>query len=353
LRTLICTRIVLFPFVAKQFPGDGNPRLGNSFSAGVNGCIIGGPAEQYSPENSHRSKFYSSAAALRSTAGIVGVAMGKGLAGLDMAAGGTKIGRHLVHDPGLSRAEKLYIAVMGVPRLNLRFRAWRVLPLLDGSHKAVLDAGCGPGAFVYEVAERFPNTQVVGIDIDEERLARNRVIAEKCGLTNCRFEVLNVTDASNLIEDKFDLVLTLDNLEHIEDDDLAVQKLFNVLVPGGDLIVHVPGFRRRTVWFGWRVNFDVLGHFRPGYTKEQITGKLTKAGFNVTESYYTYSWIETVTSSISYYVTKAEMKNKYFYALIFPALLALSWLGKNIRPAEGAGVLIRAEKPKSSKGGDA
>ena len=258
---------------------------------------------------------------------------------------GSLIGRHLVHDPGISRAEKLYIAVWGVPRLNLRFRAWRVLPLLDGSHKSVLDAGCGPGAFVYEVAEKFPNAKVVGIDIDKERLARNRVIAEKNGLTNCRFDLLNVTEAGRYTEENFDLVLTLDNLEHIENDDLAVEKLFEVLVPGGDLIVHVPGYRRRTFWFGWRENFDVLGHYRPGYTKEQITQKLIRAGFEVTEAYYTYSWIETVTSSVSYYVTKAEMKNKYFYALIFPALLALSWLGRNLRPAEGAGVLVRATKP--------
>jgi len=256
------------------------------------------------------------------------------------------LGRHLVHDPGISRAEKLYIAALGVPRLNLRFRAWRVLPKLGGAPKTVLDAGCGPGIFVYEMAERFPEATVVGIDIDEERLARNRIVAEKSGLTNCRFDVLNVTEAENFTEGEFDLVLTLDNLEHIENDDLAVRKLFNVLVPGGELIVHVPGYRRRTFWFGWRVNFDVLGHFRPGYTKEQITKKLTGAGFEVTEAHYTYSWIETVTSSISYYVTKAEMKRKYLYALIFPFLLALSWLGKNIRPVEGAGVFVRAVKPR-------
>ena len=252
------------------------------------------------------------------------------------------VGRHLIHDPGLALADRLYIMLFGVPRLNLQSRAWRVLPLLDGSHKAILDAGCGPGVFVYEIAKRFPSCEVIGIDIDEDRVARNKIVAEKSGLTNCRFNVQSVTE----IEGDFDLVLTLDNLEHIEDDDLALRQLYSVLKPGGKIIIHVPGFRRRTFWFGWRVNFDVLGHFRPGYTKEQISEKVERAQFEVNEVYSTYSWIETVTTSISYYITKAEMKNKYLYALIFPILLAFSWLGKNLRPNEGAGVLVRATKPK-------
>jgi SAM-dependent methyltransferase len=253
------------------------------------------------------------------------------------------VGRNLFHDPGLSLAERLYTVIFGAPRLNLRFRAWRVLPLLDGRHKKILDAGCGPGVFVYEMASRFPDSTITGIDIDQERLSRNRIIAEKSGLPNCRFQDQSVTDAD--FENEFDLVITLDNLEHIEEDDLALSKLFNVLKPGGDIIIHVPGYRRRTAWFGWRVNFDVLGHVRPGYTKEQISGKAVTAGFEVSECYSTYSWIETMTSSISYSVTKAEMKNKLIYAAIFPALLAFSWLGKNIRPNEGAGVLVRARKP--------
>jgi 2-polyprenyl-3-methyl-5-hydroxy-6-metoxy-1,4-benzoquinol methylase len=253
------------------------------------------------------------------------------------------VGRNLMHDPGLSHAERLYTAIFGAPRLNLRFRAWRVLPLLDGRHKKILDAGCGPGVFVYEMANRFPDSTIVGIDIDQKRLARNRIIADKSDLKNCQFRDQSVTDTD--FETQFDLVITLDNLEHIEDDDLALANLFKVLKSGGDLIVHVPGYRRRTAWFGWRVNFDVLGHVRPGYTKEDISKKVGAAGFEVLECYSTYSWIETMTSSISYLVTKAEMKNKLLYAAIFPALLAFSWLGKHFHPKEGAGVLIRARKP--------
>jgi 2-polyprenyl-3-methyl-5-hydroxy-6-metoxy-1,4-benzoquinol methylase len=238
--------------------------------------------------------------------------------------------------------QRIYIRVFGVPINGLRIRARRILPLINPKYKNIMDAGCGPGVFTFEIARRLPESRVTGFDILNDLLENDRLIAEKLGLQNCFFEKQDITAME--VREKYDLVISIDNLEHIENDLLALQKFYNALIPGGELLIHVPGLYRRWMFFKWKENFYVEGHYRPGYTLEQITEKIKSAGFQVTEAFYTYGWIETVTNNISYVITKAEMKNKVIYSLVFPFLNVLSYFGKNSKPKKGAGVLVRAIK---------
>src|SRR5262249_42086546 len=144
---------------------------------------------------------------------------------------------------------------------------------------------------------------------------------------------------------EFDLVVSVDNLEHVEDDVTAMRGLLRALRPGGRLVVHVPGYERRWLVFGRRVNFDVPGHVRPGYRVEELMAKLGQAGFDVTVSRATYGMLETFTNNVSYLITGADQRRKGVYALVFPVLLAVSWLGKFSRPRWGAGVLAVAGRP--------
>jgi len=252
------------------------------------------------------------------------------------------IGRIAQFDKTFTKFEKLYIKIFGIPINGLRIRTRRVLPLITSKYKNIMDAGCGPGIFSFEIAKKLPDSHISGIDIDEEQLNINEGIAQKVGINNCNFEYQDICNMD--IQNRFDLILSVDNLEHIENDTDALQRFYNALLPKGELIIHVPGYYRRWLFFGWAVNFDVEGHFRPGYTKEQITEKVKKVGFTILDSYYTYGWLETITNNISYWITGAKMKNKMFYAIVFPFLLFLSYFGKKSKPHKGAGVLIIAKK---------
>jgi 2-polyprenyl-3-methyl-5-hydroxy-6-metoxy-1,4-benzoquinol methylase len=252
------------------------------------------------------------------------------------------LGSEIALSKNTPRLQRIYIRIFGVPINGLRIRARRILPLITVKYKSIMDAGCGPGVFTFELARRLPHTKVTGIDILDDLLENDKLIAQKLGLQNCFFEHQDITVMD--VKDKYDLVLSVDNLEHIENDLLALQKFHEALIPGGELLIHVPGLYRHRTFFGWRENFFVEGHFRPGYTLEQITEKIKSAGFNIADAYYTYGWIETVTNNISFAITKAEMYNKELYALVFPFLNVLSWFGKNSRPKKGAGVLVRAIK---------
>jgi len=255
---------------------------------------------------------------------------------------GKVIGKELVHDPALSGPERLYVRIFGIPINGLRIRAWRVLPYIDRSYGKILDTGCGQGVFTFEIARRLPESTVTGMDIDSGLIERNRRLAEAAGVENCRFEPGDIMDIPP--EEEYDLVLSVDVLEHIEDDERALRSFFGALRRGGDLILHVPAHERRWFLFRWRENFDVEGHFRPGYRMEEIAGKVERAGFTILEKHFTYGWLETVANNVSYLITRARMKRKRLYALVFPFLLGVSYLGRGSMPRRGAGIFIKARK---------
>ncbi|MFA5060543.1 MAG: class I SAM-dependent methyltransferase [Candidatus Omnitrophota bacterium] len=252
------------------------------------------------------------------------------------------LGQELIYDQSLSGAERFYIRIFGIPINGLRIRARRILPLITAKYSKILDAGCGQGIFTFEMARRLPKSQITGIDIDKKLLERNEKIAKKVSLVNCQFLYQDINHLS--FKNQYDLVLNVDNLEHLEEDEKALCNFYAALKPGGELILHVPAYYRRWIFFGWKVNFDVDGHYRPGYTMEDILEKIKRVGFQVVENYYTYGWLETITNNISYLITKARMKNKCLYAAVFPFLLIVSYFGRNSKPARGAGVLVIARK---------
>jgi SAM-dependent methyltransferase len=260
-------------------------------------------------------------------------------------------GCELSLDPGRGRFERAYARVLGAPASGLRIRLRHVLPASDGAFESILDAGCGAGVFSFELAKRHRQAQVLGVELEPDLVARANTITELARLSNCRFEKGDVTQLD--FDAVFDLVVSVDNLEHVEDDVAAIRCLLRALRPGGRLVVHVPGYHRRWFVFGRRVNFDVPGHVRPGYRDDELVGKLRTAGFAVTQCRSTYGIVETFTNNVSYVITRAEQRRKGIYALVFPLLLGLSWFGKFSRPAWGAGVLAVARRPLDDNTGDA
>jgi len=253
------------------------------------------------------------------------------------------IGTELSLSPNTGLAERIYIHLFGIPINGLRIRLRRILPFLTGNPSRILDAGCGRGVFTYELAKRFPEAKVVGIDLDQDQLRTNKDIAQRANISNIEFQHGDVAKIS--IKSEFDLVLSVDNLEHVEDDQGALRALASALQPGGRLILHVPGYERRWFLFSFRENFSVPGHRRPGYTLEAIIEMISATNLLIVEqASYTFGWLETFSNNISYLITKAEAKNRIIYALFFPLLNLLSWLGRNSHPPKGAGILVIATR---------
>ncbi len=255
-------------------------------------------------------------------------------------------GSQLSLDPQLGRFERTYVRVLGAPANGLRIRMRRILPQTRGHYGTILDAGCGTGVFAMELAKMHPEAQVTGVDIEPELVERATAIARAAGITNVQFELGDVTALT--FNDRFDLVVSVDNMEHVQDDVRAMTVLRNALHPGGTLVLHTPSYYRRWPVLKKTVNFDVPGHVRPGYHEEELVSKLREAGFEDVRSRFTYGVLENLTNNISYKISGANQENKVAYALVAPILHAVSYPGQFSQPRWGAGLLANARRPAAS-----
>jgi len=108
----------------------------------------------------------------------------------------------------------------------------------------VLENGCGVGMYVQHL--ELIARMVVGLEYDFERAVEAR--GHSAHITNAAGEQLPFLDGS------FDLILSHEVLEHVQDDRLAVKEMARVLRPSGRIILFVPnrGYPFETHGVYWR-----------------------------------------------------------------------------------------------------
>jgi ubiquinone/menaquinone biosynthesis C-methylase UbiE len=80
-------------------------------------------------------------------------------------------------------------------------------PQLDLSGvETVLDVACGPGGWAREVAQRFPEMQVVGIDIHQPMIRYAQAFAQVQRLDNLHFWVMNAVEPLAFADASFEWV---------------------------------------------------------------------------------------------------------------------------------------------------
>jgi len=109
-----------------------------------------------------------------------------------------------------------------------------VVPGLDGRLQAgiaVLDAGCGRGRALLELAARFPKSLFTGYDLCEDAIAWGRGQAAARGLANLRFEARDLAGWEE--PGRFDLVCTFDAVHDQRDPDGLLRGIAGSLKPAG------------------------------------------------------------------------------------------------------------------------
>lgn len=117
----------------------------------------------------------------------------------------------------------------------------------------ILDIGCGNGLF-------FPKLslygKVTGIETDKKILSYENPF---------RKQIFHYPVGHDFYKKmKFDLILTLDVAEHIENDKLFFQEVINLMNKGGILMITVPSFQSL-----WDSHDEINNHFRR-YKKDDL-----------------------------------------------------------------------------------
>lgn len=129
----------------------------------------------------------------------------------------------------------------------------------------ILDAGCGTGQMTKQL-EAIGDA--VGLDSAPEAIgyARSRGVQSL---------VRGSITAPPFAEGSFDCVLALDVIEHVDDDMGILVSLFDVIKPGGHLIITVPAFD--ALWS----EHDVINHHKRRYRAPHLSRLIEEAGFRV------------------------------------------------------------------------
>ncbi len=239
-----------------------------------------------------------------------------------------------VHVPGRLRAAHIQreIRHLGLTKSSIR----------------MLDAGSGRGDLAIHLARRFPSWHVVGLELEPEKVANSRAIAERLSLRNVEFRQgsLETFEA----EGEFGLIVNADVMEHIEDDRRVLANLYRALRPGGHIILTSPSVPQRkhlrlVAWRERRIGFQPsdYGHVRQGYSLQDLEEKFTAVGAHLKRAYLTFGFFGTLAFDL-FFVIGDNRPQPIVFALMFPFLMALAGLDLVFPSRTGSAILAVASK---------
>jgi glycosyltransferase involved in cell wall biosynthesis len=214
-----------------------------------------------------------------------------------------------------------------------RYNEWVWSRLAPHVGDRVLEVGCGVGNFTQFLRNR---TLVVATDNNEQYLRRVRGIFERSDNVHVQHIDWEHPDIAALKAHRFDTVLCLNVLEHVEDDDAALAVFAQLLEPGSHLVLQVPAMHRL---FG---EIDrAVGHCRR-YERDELAAKLTAHGFDPVEVRYF-----NLPGALAWHLNSVILRRRTVPG--FQARLAdwiVPWLGfeRRWRPSWGMALLAVGRK---------
>lgn len=255
-------------------------------------------------------------------------------------------------------SERPFLRILFYKLLNLLLlRTWHIKRELkkiknqQGENACVLDAGSGFGQYSYYMSTLSKNWHITGIDIIEDQVADCNKFFNKINLSDhITFEDADLTKYIN--PNYYNLILSVDVMEHIYDDTRVFRNFYESLKTGGMLLISTPSDQGGSDIHEDHKESFIAEHVRQGYNIIEISDKLKSIGFPEVETEYSYG----IPGSISW---KLSMKapiillnvSKLFflvlpvyYLVIFPFCLLLNYFDVRFKHKTGTGLIIKARK---------
>ncbi|MCA9783200.1 MAG: class I SAM-dependent methyltransferase [Calditrichaeota bacterium] len=155
----------------------------------------------------------------------------------------------------------------------------------------ILDAGTGFGQYTLFLRQLFPEAEILSVDIKQDYLDAMEGFCRAEAITGVEFAFQDLLELE--AEDRYDLILNVDVMEHIRDDVRVFANFRRALRPGGVLVLHTPAvpesrpqedveFREGT--------YSVGEHVREGYKPSMMEERLARVGFGQVSLKPTYGF---------------------------------------------------------------
>lgn len=145
--------------------------------------------------------------------------------------------------------------------------ASEISPFVAGS---VLEIGAGTG----NLSKYFKDLNLLTItDQDHDLVGKLRDKFKN--FPKIKVQTLDIASKTLSYTNKYDTIYAVNVLEHIDNDQLALQNMYKLLNSGGRVVLLVPAKQKAYTHLDKK-----LGHFRR-YEKQELMKKIKKAGFKV------------------------------------------------------------------------
>lgn len=208
-------------------------------------------------------------------------------------------------------AYRFGVIIEQVVKIFRFMRAWKV-HTLKPKGKRILDIGSGRGWMLYFLRKYFNYDRTAGTQI-----ANN---AYRFSKEKLKLEIYNKDLLELFTGEKFDIITILHVLEHVENPEKYVKKMFELLEERGLLFIEVPNFNawtRKLTGKHW-LSLDPKYH-RTFFTPESLISLLEKYNLKIKKirtfslEYSTFtstqSILSLITNSDSYFFETLQNKN--------------------------------------------
>ncbi|WP_299758724.1 class I SAM-dependent methyltransferase [uncultured Pontibacter sp.] len=239
----------------------------------------------------------------------------------------------------------------------LLLRAWHVKKELRewsdnrrNEEQHILDAGSGFGQYTYHLSGMSSKWRILAVDVKEEQVSDCNRFMRAIGRQNILFKIADLVKYRE--PETYDLILSVDVMEHILED-VEVFRNFNAsLRPGGMLLISTPSDQGGSDVHGDDETSFIEEHVRDGYNIKEIEDKLRIAGFSKVQARYSYGKPGQISWRLSMkYPLLMLNASKIFFVLLpfyylvtFPVSMVLNWMDVKGSHPSGTGLIVKAWK---------
>ena len=239
----------------------------------------------------------------------------------------------------------------------LLLRAWHIKKAIRNWKKnykneaIILDAGSGFGQYSYYISKQSNLWQIEGVDVKTEQIDDcNRFFTQIRMNNQVKFKYADLTTFTN--ENAYDLILSVDVMEHIEEDVLVFQNFYKSLKQGGMLLISTPSDQGGSDVHDDHDHSFIDEHVRDGYNINCIEEKLKEAGFSKVDAKYSYGLPGKISWKLSMkWPILLLNKSKlffiilpFYYIIAYPFSFVLNYFDVNMKHNSGTGLIVRAYK---------
>jgi SAM-dependent methyltransferase len=216
---------------------------------------------------------------------------------------------------------------------------------------AVLDAGSGFGQYTWRMSRMNTLWKIKAVDINSEHVSDCTAFFKKAGLSNrVSFETADLTALAD--KDTYNIILSVDVMEHIEEDVRVFRNFYNSLQENGILLISTPSDKGGSDVHSDEEESFIDEHVRDGYSIQDISEKLSSAGFRDINASYTYGPPGNISWRLSMKYPIRMLNFSYFFFLIlpvyylifFPISVILNFFDLYLTHKTGTGLLVTARK---------